>query len=192
MVLRVLAVIGRLKVTRELSWTRWYKGGTMRSAGMYSAKSIANYFIQLGIAAGSPVDHQKLQKLVYFAHGVYLGIFGKPLISERVEAWKFGPVVPAIQKAFRRYGIRPITELALEIDDDALTIAQIPSDKSVLRVLDTVWEAYGRYSGSELSWMAQKEGTPWAEIFKQQGEWSWIPDQSISDWFKSRLAKASA
>jgi uncharacterized phage-associated protein len=159
---------------------------------MYSAKSIANFFIEKGLEAGDPVDHLKLQKLLYYAHGVHLAVTGKPLISERVEAWKFGPVVPIIYKAFRRYGAKPITELAVEVDNGTLVPALIPTDSSALRVLETVWGSYGKYEGVELSAMTHKPGTPWDQVFRSQGEWSWIPDDSIAGWFKARLTKTSA
>jgi uncharacterized phage-associated protein len=59
----------------------------------YPAAAIANEFIKVAKRNGVLLTPMKLQKLVYFAHGWYLALLGKPLINEPVEAWKFGPVI---------------------------------------------------------------------------------------------------
>lgn len=60
---------------------------------MFPTIAIANHFIMRRWRDGVHVSPMKLQKLVYFAPGWYLALFNKPLIDERVEAWKFGPVI---------------------------------------------------------------------------------------------------
>ncbi len=42
----------------------------------------------------------KLQKIVYYSQALHLVRFGTPLFSEDIEAWRNGPVVPAL---FRRH-----------------------------------------------------------------------------------------
>ena len=39
------------------------------------------------------ITHLKLQKLIYYARGISLGMYGKPLFLEKIEAWQHGPVV---------------------------------------------------------------------------------------------------
>ena len=59
----------------------------------YKALAIANYYIDKANVEDTPLDHLRLQKLVYLAHGWHLAIHGRPLIEESVEAWKYGPVI---------------------------------------------------------------------------------------------------
>ena len=33
-------------------------------------------------------------KLVYYCHAWMLGLYGRPLIRQPIEAWRYGPVVP--------------------------------------------------------------------------------------------------
>ncbi|MFC0184306.1 Panacea domain-containing protein [Pseudarcicella hirudinis] len=79
---------------------------------MYSALAIASKFIDLGIQSGKPVSPMKLQKIVYFAQGVHLARYQKPLIDEAVEAWTYGPVIPSLYHTFKHLGNSPIVESA--------------------------------------------------------------------------------
>ena len=74
--------------------------------------AIANYFIKKPFEDGTELTPMKLLKLVYAAHGWHLDLAGEPLIGERVEPWKYGPVVPSAYDEFKDYGDRNITKLA--------------------------------------------------------------------------------
>src|SRR5215469_2786509 len=88
----------------------------------YPASLIAYAFVKRGIDDGNPVTQMKLQKLVYFAHGLHLASYNEPLISEKFQAWKYGPVVPAIYRDYKLYGSSPI------LDTDLLFISTNLSD----------------------------------------------------------------
>ncbi|MGN6477898.1 MAG: Panacea domain-containing protein, partial [Flavipsychrobacter sp.] len=62
----------------------------------YPASVIAYAFVIKGIEEGNPVTQMKLQKLVYFANGIYLAQGYGPLIKESFQSWEYGPVVPEI------------------------------------------------------------------------------------------------
>ena len=72
--------------------------------------SVANYFIGKGIESGIEVTPMKLIKLVYVAHGWYLGNYQKPLIGEASEAWKYGPTIPSLYHSFKQLGNQKITK----------------------------------------------------------------------------------
>lgn len=103
----------------------------------------------------------KLLKLVYFAHGWHLAITNKPLIIDPVEAWEYGPVVPALYRALKKYGSRHVDEL-LPTGDEPVTIYE--EDKQTLMILDAVWKAYGHFRALQLSDITHMPGTPWYEV----------------------------
>jgi len=88
----------------------------------YDARAVANYFLELAGQEGKPLDPMGIQKLVYFAHGWTLAIYDRPLISQRVEAWDYGPVIRDLYNEFKRFGSSRITEPA-----------EIPGDESGTR-----------------------------------------------------------
>ncbi len=75
----------------------------------FAARQVANWFIERAAQEGEYLTQLKLQKLVYMAHGWNLALLGKPLISENIEAWKWGPVI--------RYAIPRFRELRCNADN---------------------------------------------------------------------------
>ena len=91
---------------------------------MKTALEIANYFIEKSLDSGVDLTPMKLNKLVYIAHGWYLGLSDRPLIGEAAQAWKYGPVIPSIYHRFKAYGGAQIT--SLEPANDLVTIVYRP------------------------------------------------------------------
>jgi uncharacterized phage-associated protein len=140
----------------------------------YPASAVANEFLKIAHNANVPITPMKLQKLVYFAHGWYLGLTNCPLINEPVQAWKFGPVIPSIYHALKKYGNNPIRGLIS--DDDfygetgfnsyvySIDDGPEPSSNEVVKkLIARVWEVYGGFSPVQLSNLTHETGTPWYE-----------------------------
>src|ERR1700736_6544090 len=81
----------------------------------YDARAVANYFLQRANAEGIPITPMAIQKLVYFAHGWMLAVYGRPLINQRIEAWEYGPVIRDLYQQFKRFGDLKITEPAKDV-----------------------------------------------------------------------------
>ena len=58
---------------------------------------------------GRPITNLALQKLLYFAHALFLIERKRPLVSGYFEAWEFGPVHPAVYQSFKDARDKPIT-----------------------------------------------------------------------------------
>jgi uncharacterized phage-associated protein len=132
----------------------------------HDARAVANWVLDRAAVDRIPVDHMKLHKLVYLAHGWHLSRTGRPLIKDRIEAWPYGPVIPTLYHEFKQFGDKPIDGRAFDFDFDiaenVVLRDEFPPDSAGL--LDLVWQTYGDYSGTELSRMTHAPGTPWAEV----------------------------
>lgn len=151
----------------------------------YSAKAIANNFIDRANAAGQEITPMKMQKLVYIAHGWHLAVHDEPLIDETVEAWKFGPVIPSLFQAFKRYGASPITDYAGD--------ARLPNDAKVRDVINQVMGVYGNKDAIYLMRLTHAKGSPWRSV-RDEGNISpygeVIGDDVIKNHFAQLIAAA--
>lgn len=70
-----------------------------------TALHVAQYFIsQSKISSPYAVTNLKLQKLLYYAQGFHLAVYGEPLFEEEIQAWAHGPVIPSVYNRLKRYG----------------------------------------------------------------------------------------
>ena len=73
----------------------------------YPVLSIANKILAYGAAAndeGELFSNMKLQKLLYYVQGFHIAVFNRPLFNEDIEAWMYGPVVPAVYEYYQENG----------------------------------------------------------------------------------------
>ena len=147
----------------------------------YTSAALANRFLALAESAGELVEPMKLQKLVYFAHGWHLGLKKRPLCSEFVQAWTWGPVFPELYHRVKRWGKEPIMGRvqAVEVAPPKVrfTTPDIPVEDTYARGLcDRIWRVYGEMSGLALSVLTHESGSPWDQIWTESGG---APDQVI-------------
>lgn len=143
-------------VTRNaVSWMQQ----TKRLLAMYDARSVANELLRIAKSRGLALTNMQVQKIVYIAHGYSLAILHRSLVRQTIEAWRYGPVIPDLYHALRRYGAGIVNEPIPIINMDKLT----ETDR---KLLATVLDAYGRFSGPQLSTMTHRDGTPWREVYQ--------------------------
>jgi uncharacterized phage-associated protein len=102
----------------------------------YDPKAIANYLLEVAKNHNETLTPMKIQKLVYFANGWHLALKNEPLINEQVEAWPYGPVIPSLYRAFRRFGDQAITALAIRPVSEFGGLGENAYHKMVPRVDD--------------------------------------------------------
>lgn len=85
----------------------------------YTAIDIANYILWY-INEHHNVDVKlttlKLQKLVYYVAVKYIQVRAKPLFTEKIEKWQYGPVTPSVYHAFKGYGYNHIDIPVIQFD----------------------------------------------------------------------------
>ncbi len=139
------------------------------------AKTVANYMIYIMSDAFDDLTNMKVNKLLYFAQGHYLGKYGKPLFQDTFEAWEHGPVIPDVYAKYKEYGDEPIKEY------DADDIPDMPKD--VDDILFGVARKYGVLTASALRNKTHVIGSPWSQVYKRGQLHTEIPTQMIQDYF---------
>lgn len=105
-----------------------------------------------------------LQKLLYYAQGIYLATYDAPLFEEDCQAWVHGPVYETVYGMFRDFKFNPI-------DDERFAVLRGQHGylkREAIAVLDVVLESFGQYSGKMLEGITHQEA-PWLEA-RQEAE----------------------
>ncbi|RUL70535.1 Panacea domain-containing protein [Dyella choica] len=162
----------------------------------YNAQQVANAFFNIAEEDGECLSNMKLQKLLYFAQGMFLAFKGNPLISDGVEAWKHGPVFPRVYHEFKKYGASGITERAVYFDlSDKGKFEAFehlpPTDEGILDFLRHVWKSFGRLTALDLSILSHEPGGPWDATMKKAGKNAEIGLDTMQDYFQARLGIAA-
>ena len=163
-----------------------------------NALSVANYFIELAKNDKVEIRPLKLMKLVYMAYGYALAIIDRSIIDPRfdkVEAWRYGPVIPSVYHSFKQYRDSPVTEktVVMVSDDDYLVGFVEPKlkDKSARKVCDFVWKRYRDHSDSELVSLHHGQATPWAQVYRE-GQNCTIPEVMTKAFYKGLVKRLLA
>lgn len=150
---------------------------------MHDSRTVANRLLTLAEARGDTLTPMQLLKLTYITHGWNLGLYGRPLIRDDVQAWRYGPVIPRLYNAVKDFRGKPVRGPIATPGDDRLTVA----DEDIVR---QVYGIYGDKSGPALSRLTHAPGTPWALTYVAEEFGIVIPNDLIEDHYK-RLAAAA-
>ena len=154
--------------------------------GYRNSLDIVNYILKKGSEEGLDFTPMQMIKLVYLANGWFMahnGDSSTPLIRDRVEAWKYGPVIPLVYHAVKQFRSSPITGTILGGDKDGAHL----TDKEK-KIINAIVKHYGRESGGTLSSLTHQRGTPWDEVYDGT-DYVEIPKDVIFKHFKKMLEK---
>lgn len=156
-----------------------------------NALSVANYFIDLAHQENRPVTQLGLMKRVYIAHGFSLAIHKKSLLDnrfDRVEAWRYGPVIPSVYHSFKQYKAGAIKEKAVIMEwDEETGEMTFPEpalqDNDARQIVRMVWKRYHDFSDNELVTMMHRQGTPWSACYVPEQNRP-IPDEITAMYYE--------
>jgi len=82
----------------------------LRGDEMITVFDVADYFLHVADMddGDEGITNLKLQKLVYYAQGFHLALYGSPLFSDEIVAWQHGPVVVALYEKYKEFRKSPI------------------------------------------------------------------------------------
>lgn len=124
---------------------------------MQTAENVARWFLRqnaVKVSNGEAdyISNLKLQKLLYYAQGVYLALYDEPLFDDEIVAWQYGPVVDTVYQTYKVNGSDGIKEF------------ELPTENFSEReegVLQFTYKTFGQFSAWKLVDMTHNE-TPWA------------------------------
>ena len=144
---------------------------------MYPVITIADEILKIAKRDGKSLTPLQLMKLTYIAHGWSLGLGRGDLFRERIEAWKYGPVIPDLYRATKSYGRGEIPA--------GLVNEQVSSvDENTRDFLEWVYAGYGHLNGIQLSSLTHKSGTPWDQVYRDGVMKIEINDDLIRDHYR--------
>jgi uncharacterized phage-associated protein len=147
----------------------------------YPVETIAETILREAKKVGRSLTPMQLIKLVYIAHGWSLAITGRDLFINRIEAWKYGPVIPELYRATKKFGREPIPIGLVGSSDEAL-LEKVDQD-----LVEDVFLKYGHFSGVQLSNLTHQSGSPWHQVYRDGVQNIEIPDSIIASHYKGLL-----
>lgn len=100
-----------------------------------------------------------LQKMLYYIQGIYMALFDAELFSEECEAWAHGPVFKDVYEVFKNFKYNPIDDTRFAMLQNRFK--ELSNDEK--KVIDSVVESFGMYSGKTLEQITHGEA-PWMEV----------------------------
>ena len=158
----------------------------------HSSLLISDYIVYRHDCRFTPFQ---LIKLVFISHGRTLGVKDNPLIRDRIEAWKYGPVIPVLYHELKMWGdgkvqnlhycgTKPRQDTNFDNHLERLFSGVISDDER--SIIDLTVEHYGGWSFSDLQRMCHEPGSPWDT--HHDGEFGTeIPDYTIKKYYKKEL-----
>ena len=148
----------------------------------HEATAVANRLIELADANNHDLTLIQVVKLTYFCHAWTLGLYHRPLVRQKVEAWATGPVIRQVVQDFQKHGPNPVRPHR--------HTPQAELDSQEEDLIHQVYTKYGPLSGIRLSELSHEQGTPWDQVWSMNRSNSVIP-HSIMQTHYSREAAAS-
>lgn len=158
---------------------------------MNKALDVARYVINYSNERGYGISNLKLQKIMYFIQAYFLAYEPghAPCFPERIEAWDFGPVVPAVYHEFKQYGsgnIPIITSYIVFNEKELWNVHREEYNADIIdeeeqKMINAVVDQFSDYSASDLVELTHHQA-PWKDAY-MQGRNCEITQESIRGYF---------
>lgn len=138
----------------------------MSSIGPYDPRSVANLLLDIADEQRLSLTNLALQKLLYFAHAIFLVKTRQPLVSGYFEAWQYGPVHPVVYRAFRSEADNPIATRATRVDVITGQRSPLPAATSdpIRQLCTQVIAQYAPLTPGRLVEISHAKNAPWHVI----------------------------
>ena len=131
-----------------------------------------------------------LIKMVFISHGRVLASLKKPLIRDRIEAWKHGPVIPLLYHELKLWGDAPVQNLHYcgtkpDNENRHRFFESILSEEEC-SIINGVVDDYGDWSFWDLRRLCHEPGSPW-DIHYDGKLGTELPDSTIQEYYTKEM-----
>ncbi len=141
----------------------------------YNVLDVCRYVINYSNEKDYGISNLKLQKILYFIQAYFLSYTEshKPCFAEEIEAWDFGPVVPAAYHEYKQYGSGDIPTITSYINFDVDNIWEISrvdfNDDCICEddkaIINGVVDKFSDYSATDLVTLTHNQA-PWKDAYE--------------------------
>ena len=149
---------------------------------------VADYILAKAGSMGMSLTPMQVLKLTYISEGYSLAIDDERLFGDRIEAWKYGPVIPVLYQRLKKYGNGVVTHL-MHCDtpigntkNRLKAMIETLGDKS--KLLNAMLNAYGGLTGNQLSNLTHANDTPWKKSYSHWRRGTEIRSDVIKEHYK--------
>ena len=132
------------------------------------------------------LSNLKLNKLLYL-NFCYFCSFDIYLFEDKIEAWKFGPVISSIYHEFKRFGRETIkNEISVIVDDNFNVIKPDLKgyDKRLISIIDDIYDLYEDEDPWSMVNSTHEEDSPWSQYY-EPGQSNEIKKEYIYQYYKN-------
>ena len=130
---------------------------------------VADYTLMQAAKSGSFLTPSQIMRLVFITHGMHLALAGQPLVRDRIDMWKTGPVIPVLHHEMVICGNRPV---------DSLLYAGTPADSNMFDgffhtllsdiergIIEGAVKEYGGWTGPEPAALCREPSSQWDRCY---------------------------
>lgn len=145
----------------------------------YSVFAISNWFIKHNaeVKGSFPMTIMRLMKLAYFSQAWSLALRDELLFYDKIEARKYGPVIPGLYDLYKIYGKEGIPKTSI-----------VDSEKELDTVdecfLEKVYDRYAEIDTYSLSRLTHSRTGPWFTTINKKLSRVILPS-TIKDYYKN-------
>lgn len=171
-------------------------------------KAVFNEFYKLAKEECIDITAMRGIKLVYLAHGYCLGLLGKPLIDDNVEAWSFGAVIRSLYDEVKIFGVDPVTvpillnrtnQQDVEIIENGYAnyvegeVVKAFLNDNERAVINKIWDLFGEIDDDTLAHKTTAEGTPWEQVWSENSSgYAIISEDKLKEYYSAMFIKAKS
>ena len=135
-----------MKEPEEVSPTAYDKGGNDKN---YCALQIANELLTSIKSKYHDVDVLKLNRLLFLAYGLGAHELNREIFEDRIEAWKYGPIIPSVYHYFSHFHLKPIQAKAFEYDFFENKFKEYRVDANDTILISFIRDIYKRFGNDQ-------------------------------------------
>lgn len=145
----------------------------MNKESAFEVSEVVNWLLDHFDSSQFSLTNLKLNKLVYFLHGVSLARDDRPLIRNRFECWTNGPVVASLYHRLKAYGDNPVLERVTYTNYSNGLVEAVPTTRVEAEMNHTLRKAAVYFAEKSAGWLvstSHAEGGPWARAKLQTAD----------------------